>query len=165
MANEGSVAPKERINIVFKPATGGAQEEVELPLKLMFVGDYLGRQDDRAVEDRKPISIDKDNFNDVMRSQKLGLSVNVANRISGKEGEELAVKLKFETLKDFEPGNIARQVPELNKLLELRQALTALKGPLGNVPAFRRKLQEMVTDEKSRDRLLKELNIDGGDNN
>ena len=38
MAKEGSVAPKERINVTFKPATGGAQEELELPLKLMVLG-------------------------------------------------------------------------------------------------------------------------------
>ncbi|RMR25888.1 hypothetical protein ALP89_04649 [Pseudomonas syringae pv. persicae] len=28
MAREGSVAPKERINVTFKPAIGGAQEEI-----------------------------------------------------------------------------------------------------------------------------------------
>ncbi|EGH49763.1 hypothetical protein PSYPI_48153, partial [Pseudomonas syringae pv. pisi str. 1704B] len=28
MAREGSVAPKERINVTFKPAVGGAQEEI-----------------------------------------------------------------------------------------------------------------------------------------
>jgi type VI secretion system protein ImpB len=45
MAKEGSVAPKERINVTFKPATGGAQEEIELPLKLLAIGDYtLGQQ-------------------------------------------------------------------------------------------------------------------------
>ena len=33
MAKEGTVAPKERVNIVYRPATGDAQEEVELPLK------------------------------------------------------------------------------------------------------------------------------------
>ena len=30
MATAGSVAPKERINITYKPATGDAQAEVEL---------------------------------------------------------------------------------------------------------------------------------------
>ena len=35
MAKEGSVAPRERVNIVYKPATGDAQEEKELPLKLL----------------------------------------------------------------------------------------------------------------------------------
>jgi type VI secretion system protein ImpB len=33
MAKEGSVAPKERVNIVYKPATVDGAEEVELPLK------------------------------------------------------------------------------------------------------------------------------------
>ena len=35
MAKEASVAPKERINIVYKPATGNAQAEIELPLSGM----------------------------------------------------------------------------------------------------------------------------------
>lgn len=52
MAKEGSVAPKERINVTFKPATGGAQEEIELPLKLLAVGDYTHRKDERKVEER-----------------------------------------------------------------------------------------------------------------
>ena len=66
MAKEGSVAPKERINVTFKPATGGAQEEIELPLKLLAIGDYTHRKDDRKIEDRKPISIDKMTFDEVL---------------------------------------------------------------------------------------------------
>ena len=45
MAKDSSVAPKERINVTFKPATGGAQEEIELPMKVMVVGDFLQRHD------------------------------------------------------------------------------------------------------------------------
>ena len=33
---EGSVAPKERVNITYKPAIGNAKEEVELPLKMLI---------------------------------------------------------------------------------------------------------------------------------
>jgi type VI secretion system protein ImpB len=154
---EGSVAPRERVNIVYKSALGDAQEEVELPLKLLMMGDYTGRADATALEDRKPINIDKDNFSDVMRSQGIGVQVQVANRLAEKEGEEMAVALKFETLKGFEPESIVNQVPELKKLLELRQALTALKGPLGNVPEFRKKIQALVSDKDARERLLKEL--------
>ena len=36
----------------------------------------------------------------------------------------------------------------------------ALKGPLGNVPEFRKKIQDLVKDEGARDRLLKELGIE-----
>ena len=163
MAKEGSVAPKERVNIVYKPATGDAQEEVELPLKLMMLGDYTLRADDRAIEDRKPINIDKDNFNEVISKQDLVLDMNVPNKLSGEENDEMPVSLKFGTLKDFQPENVARQVPELSKILEVREALTALKGPLGNVPAFRKMIQTALTDDDARDKLLKELSIGGDD--
>ena len=66
MAKEGSVAPQERVNITYKPATGNAQEEVELPLKMLFLGDYTGRHDPRPLEERKPINVDKDNFQQVL---------------------------------------------------------------------------------------------------
>ena len=162
MAKEGSVAPKERVNIVYKPATGGAQVEIELPLKLMVFGDFTGRPDDLPLEQRKAVRMDKDNFNDVMSQQKLSVTFNVADKLSAKEGEERAVSLSFGTLKDFGPAEIARQVPELNKLLELREALTALKGPLANVPAFRKKIDELLKDPSQREKLMKELGL-GGD--
>ncbi len=161
MAKEGSVAPKERINVTFKPATGNAQEEVELPLKLMVLGDFTLRPDDRMVEDRDPVSIDKDNFNDVLKGQGLELKVNVPSALSGKEDDQLAVQMKFESLKDFDPDAIVRNVPELAKLMELREALKALKGPLANVPDFRKKVQELIKDPGARERLLAELGIKG----
>jgi type VI secretion system protein ImpB len=154
---EGTVAPRERVNIVYKPATGGAQEEKELPLKLLVMGDFTSRADDRSLEDRKPVNIDKDNFNDVMKSMKLTTSFQADDKLSGKEGGEIAVNLKFAGLKDMEPEAVARQVPELQKLMELREALTALKGPLGNVPEFRKKIESLVKDPAAREKLLKEL--------
>lgn len=157
MAKDGSVAPRERVNIIYKPATGDAQEEVELPLKLLMMGDYTGRADSTPLEDREPINIDKDNFSSVMKEQNLAATVQVPNRLAEKEGEEMAANLKFETLKDFGPESIVNQVPELRKLLELRQQLTALKGPLGNVPEFRKKIQSLVGDKTAREKILKEL--------
>jgi len=157
MAKEGSVAPRERVNIVYKSSTGDAQEEVELPLKLLMMGDYTGRQDSTPLEERKPIDINKDNFSDVMRSQRIAITVQVANKLAEKEGEEMPANLKFSTLKDFEPESVVNQVPEMRKLLDLRQALNALKGPLGNLPEFRKKIQTIVGDKQGRERLLKEL--------
>ena len=154
MAREGSVAPKERVNIVYKPAIGNAKEEIELPLKILMAGDYTLRQDERTVEDRKPINIDKDNFNQVLGEQKLELNLGVADKLSQEQGAEMAVNLKFKSMKDFSPEGIANQVPEMRKLLELRQALNALKGPLGNVPAFRKKIQSLLGDEAGRGRLM-----------
>ena len=164
MAREGSVAPKERVNIVYKPAIGNAKEEIELPLKILMAGDYTLRPDERTVEDRKPINIDKDNFNQVLGEQKLELNLGVADKLSQEQGAEMAVNLKFKSMKDFSPEGIANQVPEMRKLLELRSALNALKGPLGNVPAFRKKIQGLLGDEGSRQKLMQELGLSEGKN-
>lgn len=160
MAKEGSVAPKERVNIVYKPETGDAKEEVELPLKLLVVGDFTQQSDERMVEDRDPVSIDKDNFNEVLKGQNLELNIGVANKLGDDPDAQMALNLKFDSLKDFDPDQIISQVPELQKLMELREALKALKSPLSNVPEFRKKVQSLVKDEGARERLLKELGIE-----
>jgi len=159
MATEASVAPRERVNIVYRPATGDAKEEVELPLKLLVMGDFIGKTDERPMEEREPIGIDKDNFNEVLKAQGISLNLNVANKLSSEPDAEMAVKLGFESLADFGPEAVAKKVPELNRLLELRQALSALKGPLSNIPEFRKRIQELVKDETARERLLKELGV------
>lgn len=160
MASEGSVAPKERVNITYKPATGDAQAEVELPLKLLVLGDFTQREDDRSVEDRAPINVDKDNYDEVLKAQNLSLDLSVRNRLEPDSEDDLPVNLKFESLADFQPDNIVDKVPELRSIIELRDALKALKGPLGNIPDFRKKLQALVQDDETRARLLKELGID-----
>lgn len=159
MGKEGSVAPQERVNITYKPATGNAKEEVELPLKMLFMGDYTGRNDPRPLEDRKPVNIDKDNFQQVLAEHNLQLSMSVPDVLSGEKDSALNVNLKFRKLSDFGPESVAEQVPELKKLLELRTALTALKGPLGNIPTFRKKIQGLLGDAGSREKLMKELGI------
>jgi len=159
MAKEGSVAPKERVNITYKPATEG-QEEVELPLAILALGDYTGREDERPLEERKPINIDKDNFTEVMEKHELKTDLTVPDRLSDAEGAELALSLQFKSLKDFGPEGVVEQVPELQKLAALRNALVALKGPLGNRPAFRRRLQNLLDDEASRNKLMTELGLD-----
>ncbi|ASU23657.1 type VI secretion system-associated protein [Vibrio qinghaiensis] len=162
MSKEGSVAPKERINIKYIPATGDAQAEVELPLKTLVVGDFKGHTEETPLEERQTVSVDKNNFEAVMRESELKLTTTVRNKLSGDENAELPVELSFKSLADFEPDSVAAQVPELNKLVELRQALVALKGPLGNIPAFRERLQELLNSEESREKLLSELSLVSG---
>jgi type VI secretion system protein ImpB len=159
MAKEGSVAPKERINVTFKPATGNAQEELELPLKLLVLGDFTQRADDRKIEDRKPIAIDKGSFDEVLAKQELSLSFAVANRLHDDASDDLAVALRLNSMKDFNPASLVEQVPELKKLMELRDALVALKGPLGNTPAFRKAIESVLADDDARERVLGELGL------
>lgn len=159
MSKDQTVAPKERVNIVYKSQTGDVQEETELPLKILMVGDYTGRPDETPVEERKAINVDKENFGEVMAKQDLGVTVQVADRLSQEKDATLDLSLKFKSLADFGPEGIVAQVPELKKLLELRAALTALKGPLGNSAAFRKKIQTLLSDEAGRKKLMTELGL------
>ena len=160
MAKESTVAPKERVNIVYKPSLDGAQEDVELPLKMLVLGDFTGSPDSRSVEQREPVNVDKDNFNDILKAQGIGINVSVPNRLATEAGQDMNVKLSVGSMKDFGPEAIVKQVPELQRLLELREALRALKGPLANVPEFRKKIQELIKDDTTRQRLLAEIGIE-----
>lgn len=154
----GSVAPKERINIRYVPATGNENAEIELPHKMLVLGDF-GMDDDRPLEDRTAMRIDKHTFNSVLNDAGVNLCMAVPSLLGAPSEAELAVQLRFTSIDDFSPDRIARQVPELNALLELREALVALKGPLSNVPKFRQQLHHLLSDEHTRKQLALELDV------
>jgi len=155
---ESSVAPKERINVTFKPATGGAMEEIELPMKVMVMGDFVQRHDPRPLPERKPVSINKNNFAEVMAKQELGLQLAIPDVLhDGEKGNDIPVSLSFHTMRDFEPGSIVEQVPETQKLMRIRESLVSLKGPMGNMPAFRQALENVLQDHGKREEIQKEL--------
>lgn len=158
--NSGSVAPKERINISYRPAVGNAKEGVELPFKLLVLGDFTQSADESTLEDRKLINITNHNFDDVIKSLDLTADFSVENKMSA-EGGNIDISLKINELSDFEPDNIIDQVDELKQVLQLRDALKALKGPLGNSPQMRKKIQSLLSDEASRKALKSEIGSTG----
>jgi type VI secretion system protein ImpB len=149
--------PPSRVNIRYVKKTDGAQEKVELPLKLLLLGDYTLRPDDTPLDERKKISIDKDNFDDVLKEQKLKLSMMVPNRLSGQTNDELKVDLDIDSLKAFTPDQIVQRVPELAKMLEIRELLSDLKARVITNRNFRQALEKIVQDKDQLDAITREL--------
>ncbi|EAH4934791.1 type VI secretion system contractile sheath small subunit, partial [Campylobacter coli] len=135
--------------------TNGQNEDVELPLKLMVMANLKGKNE-TPLEEREILQINKINFDQVMRKLNITTSFSVKNTL-GTGAEELDVKLNIASMKDFSPDSLAKQIPELNKLLQLREALMALKGPMGNIPDFRKAVLEALKNEKTKEKLLLEI--------
>ncbi|RMO99269.1 hypothetical protein ALQ30_200568 [Pseudomonas syringae pv. persicae] len=95
-----------------------------------------------------------------MAKQELELALIVPNRLQAdSEVDDLTVSIKVASMKDFNPASLVEQIPELKKLMELRNALMSLKGPLGNTPAFRKAIEKVISDNESRGKVLDELGL------
>ena len=148
--------PKARVNIKLDLHTGGAQKKVELPLKLMVMGDYSNGQEQRPLPERSKVNIDKNNFNNVLAEFKPSVKLVVPNTLA-EEAVDACVELHFRTLKDFEPEQVARQVPELQALLAARNLLRDLKSNLLDNVTFRRELERILKDQALSEALRVEL--------
>ena len=155
----GSIAPKERINISYKPAVGNAKEGVELPFKLLVLGDFTQRETDSPLEEKELLSLNNHNFSNVMSSLDLKLEFSVENKISSEKSDAINISLDINSLSDFEPDSIIDKVDELKAVLQLRDALKALKGPIGNSPQMRKQIRQILEDDASRNVLKRELGL------
>lgn len=147
--------PPSRVNIRYVKDTGGATEEIELPLKLLVMGDFTLKEDETPLEERERLNIDKNNFSSVLRDQKLDLDLVVPNVIAG-DGD-MPVNLKIDSLDSFTPTGVANQVPELAVMLEVRNLLTDLKAKVVSNREFRKQLEGILKDKGKMDSIIAEL--------
>jgi len=118
---------KPRVHITYEVETEGAKVLKELPFVVGVLGDFSGKptQPLKPLRDRKFIQIDRDNFDQIMARMTPGAEFRVENTLKG-DGTEMAVKLEFNKLEDFDPGRVAQQVEPLRRLLETRDKLRDL---------------------------------------
>jgi type VI secretion system protein ImpB len=139
--------PPARINIQLSVDTGGAQKKMELPLKLLVIGDFKMDGDESRIAEREKININKDNFDGVMESMNISLKSN------------LPVELKFNSMKSFEPMEIVKQIPDLNRLMAVRNLIKDLGSNLLDNREFRKKMEAILKDKNSAKQVLQELEI------
>ncbi|WP_300726106.1 type VI secretion system contractile sheath small subunit [Pseudomonas sp.] len=148
--------PKARVNIKLDLHTGGAQKKVELPLKLMLMGDYSNGREQRSLSDRSKVSINKNNFDSVLGDFSPSVKLAVENTLMG-EGGDTSIELTFARIKDFEPEQVVRQIPQLRALLAMRNLLRDLKSNLLDNATFRHELERILKDDALSDELRTEL--------
>jgi len=148
--------PPARINLFLEVMKGDAKKKMELPLRLLALGDYSQSGSDVPLSEREKININKDNFQQVMKSMNLNIDVTVKDRLKGGDAET-KVDLKFEDLKSFEPEEVAKQVPQLAKLLSTRTLLQDLRNRAISTNEFRKELERVVKDKGALAELKGEL--------
>ncbi|POU00250.1 MULTISPECIES: type VI secretion system contractile sheath small subunit [Enterobacteriaceae] len=149
--------PRARVNIKLDLVTGGAHKKVELPLKLLSVGDFSNGKAEGPLSERDKININKNNFNSVLADLNPELNLTVKNTLAD-DGSEENVKLSFRDMKDFEPEAVARQIPQLRAMLSMRNLLRDLKSNLLDNVTFRKELEAILKDPALSDELRNELN-------
>lgn len=148
--------PKARINLKLSLHTGGAQKNVELPLKLLTMGDFSNGKESRPLSEREKINVNKNNFNSVLSEFNPEVNLSVKNTLSNSDSAE-NVKLSFSDIKDFEPEQVARQIPQLRAMLAMRNLLRDLKSNLLDNATFRKELEKILKDPALSQELRDEM--------
>ncbi|HZT40407.1 MAG TPA: type VI secretion system contractile sheath small subunit [Bryobacteraceae bacterium] len=154
-----------RVHISYDVEVGNAIEKKELPFVMGVLGDFTGQPEEplARLKDRKFVEITPDNFDDVLASMKPHLSFTVENKLTDDpEPGKLGVDLRFRSLDDFAPENIARQVKPLRELLELRAKLADLRGTLQGNEKLDEILRETASNEDKLKRLKSEMEGSNG---
>ncbi len=115
-----------RVQIEYDVELYGAEKKVQLPFVMGVMSDLSGKSlvEQPAIDDRKFLEIDADNFDDRMKAMAPRAAFAVPNTLTG-EGN-LEVDLTFEKMSDFSPEAIAGKVDALKPLLEARTQLSNL---------------------------------------
>jgi type VI secretion system protein ImpB len=153
-----------RVHISYDVEVGGAIQKKELPFVMGVLGDFTGNPADALpkLKERKFVEIDRDNFDDVLKSMKPRVQFAVDNLLSDEaDAGKLGVELKFESLDDFSPERVAQQVDPLRKLLELRTQLADLRGSLQGNEKLEEVLQATLTSDEKLSQLKSEIIPEG----
>jgi type VI secretion system protein ImpB len=149
-----------RVHITYDVETGGAIEKKELPFVMGIFGDFTGQPEEPLpkLKDRKFVEVNPDNFDSVLAAMKPHLAFRVENKISDEpDAGQIAVNLKFRSLEDFEPTQVAKQVEPLRKLLDLRTKLSDLRGSLQGNDRLDEALQAALRDSNKLNQLKGEI--------
>ena len=127
--------PKSRLTLTYKTTVSGQLEEVNLPLRLLLMGDLSkGSSADQKVDldERDVRNLNGKNIGELMKSMGISLGFEVANKIDPDNAEDLAIDLKFDDMRSFSPDAVAEQIPKVKGLLLLKKLLLEMQSNMYN---------------------------------
>jgi type VI secretion system protein ImpB len=155
----GRVRPP-RVHVTYDVEVGDAIEAKELPFVIGVLGDFTGQPEHplAKLRERRFVEVTPDNFDAVLNSMNPHLAFAVENKLSDDPNAgQLKVDLRFKSLEEFEPEQVARQVKPLRELLELRTRLNDLKGTLQTNEKLDEALLDAVSKTEKLDKLKSEI--------
>ncbi len=145
-----------RVHVTYDVEVGDAIELKELPFVMGVLGDFTGQPEAPLpkLRERKFVEVTPDNFDNVLEGMKPHVAFSVENKLSeDPNAGQLKVDLRFKSMDDFAPEQVARQIKPLKEMLDLRTKLSDLRGSLqGND-----KLEELLLDAVSNTEKLGKL--------
>lgn len=151
--------PKSRITLTYKTEVDGEPAVVDLPLRLMVLGDFSnGTSIDRTKEldERELRSLNGSNINEIMKNMEIGLDMVVPNKINPNE-QEMRVQLQIENLNSFSPQEVAKQVPQIRSLLLLKKLLEEIQSNVANKKEFANLLNKLFSSEELLNQMREKL--------
>jgi len=150
-----------RVQITYDVEIGDAIVMKELPFVVGIMADLSGKPAEPLppLRERKYVEIDRDNFNDIMKSIAPRLALRVGNKLTG-NGDAMNVELSFSSLDDFSPVSVLKQVEPLRKLYDARTRLADLLAKLDGNDALDALLQDVVKNTEG----MKEIQTATGGN-
>jgi type VI secretion system protein ImpB len=128
-----------------------SQKQIELPFVMGIMSDLSGNASEVAkppLEDRKLVDVDMDNLDKYMRSVAPAATFRVRNKLGDSNDEKLGVNLTFNSMDDFSPAGVARQVPALRVLLEAREQLANLQRYMDGKSSAEAQIRKLLSDPK-----------------
>ena len=151
--------PRSRLTLTYRTTINGEPQTVNLPFRLLVLGDFSAGQHAEAEQDleaRRIRSINGSNLSSVMKEMKITLDLpGVKNHISGEDS--LDVQLPLESIRSFSPDEIVKHVPQLQALLLLRQLVQEIQGQIDNQSGLRKEIQRLFSEAGALDKLRPEL--------
>lgn len=142
------ILPKSRLTLRYRTDIRGIPEDIELPFRLMVIGDFSGKISRKLpLDERHPISFRGASVDGALAKMRIRIPV------TDSEGEIHQIPIK--DIRSFQPAAICKSVKKIDDLIEAKELLNHLLSNLNNSTKFRTALKKLIDNPEAMAALKK----------